>query len=65
MPQLKNITRHTSVSLHLPNLASIFLLLMLVLLVGCGKRPNHVQPPEGGPDKAFPATYPYNDDDSL
>lgn len=34
------------------------LVLCLILLAGCGIKPNHVDPPEGAEESTFPNVYP-------
>ena len=33
-------------------------MLFLILLAGCGIKPNHVDPPEGAEESTFPNVYP-------
>ncbi|MBK9584702.1 MAG: hypothetical protein KA099_03740 [Alphaproteobacteria bacterium] len=38
--------------------SSTLLMLFLILLAGCGIKPNHVDPPEGAEESTFPNVYP-------
>ncbi len=38
--------------------SSALLVICVVLLAGCGIKPNHVDPPEGAEESTFPNVYP-------